>query len=320
MQRVGITGAGGFVGRHITASFLKEGYEVNAYVRRKSSLDFLNEPEQLRIFEGDILNRAALEEFVQSSDVIVHLAAATGGSFEEFRRTTVDGSALLLELAEKHGTKKIICLSSVSILDAYGVPDRTVLDENSRLEPRPELRGAYAHTKLLEDRLFASRISSSALDIVILRAGLIYAANMSSPLLGCGIIRNGWCIVPGYERKHIPFVHVDDLFEALKKAAEKKLSGTYTIVSPDQPEVCEALELYNRISKNPLKVLAVPRSLFSPLKFFKNSRLPYLILRTQNDVRYSPEAARRDLEWTPRVSFEEAMKQAVDFKIGRAHV
>jgi len=75
-----ITGAGGFVGKHLLAILDASKYQTIYCLTRKRENVRLPEPEQenIEVIEGDLLNSASYEQVLKEVDTVIHMAAATG--------------------------------------------------------------------------------------------------------------------------------------------------------------------------------------------------------------------------------------------------
>ena len=88
-MRVLVTGATGFLGRHIVERLVTEGVEVVALVRRPILLDDWFQ-ENVECVIGDIRNKEALPEALKDVDVVVHAAITFAGDWNNFYK--VNGS------------------------------------------------------------------------------------------------------------------------------------------------------------------------------------------------------------------------------------
>ena len=74
-----VTGAGGFIGSHLTERLLDMGSKVTAFLRYNSRSDFgfLNkvEHDNLEILQGDLRDQHSVLEAVRDKDLIFHLGA-----------------------------------------------------------------------------------------------------------------------------------------------------------------------------------------------------------------------------------------------------
>ena len=71
-----VTGAGGFIGKDLTARLLGHGFHVRAMVRSATGSSLFPRHEQLQIVHADMRDQSSLERAVQGCTAVVHLAAA----------------------------------------------------------------------------------------------------------------------------------------------------------------------------------------------------------------------------------------------------
>ncbi len=321
MKKIGITGATGFIGKHFSELLLKDGYDVIAYARNPERLNFLGNPKNLKIVVGRMEDEKNLEAFIASCDAIVHLAAGTKGTWENYHAATVQGTELLLKLAEKHPLQKLIIMSSIGDYDIMRLK-RNIADENSPLETQPALRGDYAHSKVLAEHVILKKMELGTVPIILLRTGLVYARNFKAPLMGAGFIRGKRGIGLGIGGKRMPFVHVNDLYDAVRLALRNTIiNTTYNVVSDEQPKIRTIVRLYNKYSPAPVKIVFIPKLFFFLNHLLENilskksrlGRYNFLLCRTQKNIYYSAEKIKKELGWQPKISFEETMKEMMDF-------
>src|ERR1700694_6097396 len=92
-----VTGANGFLGRHVVGALLARGIQVRAMVRPAVRLEALGWPSSVEIFRADLRTSRELKSAFDGIDVLLHLAAVvTGGEDAQFA-ATVAGTELLLE-------------------------------------------------------------------------------------------------------------------------------------------------------------------------------------------------------------------------------
>ncbi len=100
MNRIGITGSHGFIGKHIVSA-LRD--------KRNVRLSFFDRPQ------NDLLNPGEnLEKFVKNKDVIIHTAAVNRGSDAEIIAGSVAATYNLISAMKKYRSRaKLIFLSSI---------------------------------------------------------------------------------------------------------------------------------------------------------------------------------------------------------------
>ena len=101
-----VTGAGGFVGRHVVAALRADGREVRELVRdaRKASGPAAT---------GDVTDPVSLRAAVAGCDTVVHLVAIRQGRPEQFQRVMIDGTRNLLAAAKEAGVKRFVHMSAL---------------------------------------------------------------------------------------------------------------------------------------------------------------------------------------------------------------
>jgi len=133
-MRIAITGATGFLGRHLVERLHKDPMVERVVVlsrdehKVKALADKYPEPHRLRWFVGDIRDRGRLEHAFRNTDVVIHAAAlkrvdAVVNDSLELQKTNVDGTVNVLQAALECGVRKVMLISSdkaVQPTNAYG--------------------------------------------------------------------------------------------------------------------------------------------------------------------------------------------------------
>ena len=83
-----VTGANGFLGRHVVCALLARGIEVRAMVRPAARLEGLDWPSSVEVFRADLRTTRDLPRAFEGVDVLLHLAAVvSGGEDAQFAGT-----------------------------------------------------------------------------------------------------------------------------------------------------------------------------------------------------------------------------------------
>jgi GlcNAc-P-P-Und epimerase len=133
-----VTGGAGFIGRRLGTALRQRGY----FVRSLDATQSVPDTSADEWVNAHICDKAAVEQAVRGTDVVLHLAAKHrffGVSPEEFRQVNVDGTKVLVDAARKTGVRDIVFFSSVAV---YGDCDSATHED---LECRPE--NPYGRTK-----------------------------------------------------------------------------------------------------------------------------------------------------------------------------
>lgn len=147
---IALTGATGFVGRHIVRQLRQQNHRLRCLVREESDVAHLGAPD-IELVQGDLHDRGSLARLTRGATAVVHAAAwrgdGTGRSFGaigedhpfEHLEKNVMGSLALLELAREHA-RQFVFVSSGAV---YGNPPGNVpLDEDYPRSP-DNAYGAY---------------------------------------------------------------------------------------------------------------------------------------------------------------------------------
>ena len=161
-----VTGGLGYIGSHTTLVLHAAGWRPviidNLSNAKPSVLPRLNDlaGASLPFFKVDIRDRQGLTALFKEIpfDAVVHFAGlkAVGESVEKpalYHENNVGGSAVLLEVMEKHGVKRMVFSSSATV---YGSPERLPIDERHPLRPQ----SPYGENKRDVERLLAARAAT----------------------------------------------------------------------------------------------------------------------------------------------------------------
>jgi nucleoside-diphosphate-sugar epimerase len=149
----------------------------------------------------------------------------------------------------------------VSSLSVYGLsevtPDRTVT-EDMPIDPAPERRDTYSHTKIRQELALRAAMSRSPVETIVLRPGPLYGRGEGGLPARLGLVLPG-CLLRLGANAPVPLSHVDHCADAVQLAACSTSfpPGTYNVVDDEPPSVEEYLALYRR-HVSPLRVLPFP--------------------------------------------------------------
>jgi len=248
-----VTGAGGGLGSAIVERLLAEGKRVRLFVRRIPH----NIPANAEIVVGDLGDSEAIERAVSGVDMVVHAGAAMKGDWTEHERATVRGTEYLLAACKKQGVRKLVHISSLSVVEWAGANIGAPISEETPYEPKPEMRGAYTRAKLDAERLVV-QAAKDGLPVVILRPGQIFGRKL--PLLTPAVARKSgkkW-VVLGDARLTLPLVYIDDVVDAVMLAAEGDLQSGEIIQLVDPVSLTQA-DVLKMTQGEKAKVVRVPR-------------------------------------------------------------
>jgi nucleoside-diphosphate-sugar epimerase len=322
-----VTGAAGFLGSRLVAVLAELGCAVHALVRKTSRTETLSAPG-VTLFVGDVANASSLLPAFQGVDLVVHAAADTSGTEQGGKLSTVQGTANVLALSQRHQVKKLVHISSCNV---YGVADfgsGELVTEASSLEKSPEKRGPYTAAKLEAEGLVLKALEQESLPIVCLRPGTIYGPGgaLYTPMLGFSLYSRIFAVI-GDGSLVLPLVYVDNLVEAILCALTSEKDGVYNVVDPERVTKRQYMEgVIKELYPNALTLylpypllklaVAMQEMLLNALK-----RRPFLtsyrLISSQREVIYDVSKISRDLSWTPPVTVSAAYRNLISYERSR---
>ena len=175
MPKTLVTGAGGFIGSHLTGELVRQGEDVRAFVRynsrdEKGLLEDLPQEilSQIEIIPGDLKDPDGVRKAVRGCHKVFHLGALIAIPYSyvhpfDFIQTNVVGTANLLNACVENGALERIVHTSTS--EVYGTAQYVPIDEKHPLQAQ----SPYAASKIGADKLAESYFLSFNLPIVTLR-------------------------------------------------------------------------------------------------------------------------------------------------------
>ncbi|MGY4795464.1 NAD(P)-dependent oxidoreductase [Lysinibacillus fusiformis] len=150
-MKILILGASGRVGSHMVELALKDQHEVTLLVRNPDKIP--HHQQQLRVIQGDVLNKQDVEQAMVNVDVVVSALNTDGGD------TLSASLPLILEAMTKQQVKRIITIGTAGILQSRVTP--TILRYQSTESKRKSTVAAQEHQRVFE------QLQQSAMDWTI---------------------------------------------------------------------------------------------------------------------------------------------------------
>lgn len=221
MQKILVTGYGGFLGAEVTRQLLAAGYRVRGLARGTyPELQSLG----VEAICGDVSHRQTALSACAGCDAVVHTAAKAGvwGAWSEYYRINTLATSHLLEGAHQHGLAAFVYCSSPSVTFA-GTPQSGV-DESVSYPER--WLCAYPHSKALAEQSVLAAATVGRIRTCALRPHLVWGTG--DPHLFPRVIqraRQGRLRRVGSGTNLIDVVHVSGAARAHVQAVEKLLAG-----------------------------------------------------------------------------------------------
>jgi len=183
MKNILVTGAGGFIGSHLTELLVEKGYNIKAFVHYNSWnkwgwLDTSFVKNEVEIISGDIRDYDSVTAAMQGCDSVFHLAALIGIPYsyvspQAYIKTNTDGTYNILQSARQAGIEKIMVTSTS---ETYGTAQYVPIDEKHPMVGQ----SPYSATKIAADQLAISYYKSFDLPVKIVRPFNTYGPRQSA--------------------------------------------------------------------------------------------------------------------------------------------
>jgi len=173
-KRVLITGAGGFIGSHLTEVLVEIGADVTAFVRYNSRNDWgmlegkaQHRPHNLRVISGDVTDSVFVRNAVKDKEIVFHLAALIGIPYsyaapESYINTNMKGTLNVMQACLDADVERVVHTSTSEV---YGTAQYTPIDEKHPLQGQ----SPYSASKIGADKIAESFHCSFDLPVVTIR-------------------------------------------------------------------------------------------------------------------------------------------------------
>ena len=326
-MRVLVTGAGGFLGRHVVAALLRHGHQVHALIRPSTPIDGLDWPDRVEVVRADLRAPGSLTSAFEGVDVLVHLAARVKGNETAQMSDTVVGTERLLAAMAQSATRRLVLASSFSVYDWTAV--RGTLDEESPLESNLYRRDGYAIAKTWQERVVRRMSLEHHWDLTVLRPGFIWGRDHEY-LAGLGQKVGRWHLVFGPSTR-LPLTHVENCADCFAAAVEnpRAVGETFNVIDGHDISAWRYLGEYLRRTETRGYRIPIPYLLamvgprlaeWANRGFFGGrAKLPGLLVPCRFQARFKPiRFSTRKLQdvlgWHPPLDLADCLRQTYDPK------
>ena len=311
MAKILVTGAGGFIGSHLTEELVRQGEEVRALVRynsrdEKGLLEDLPKDiqNQIEVIPGDLKDPDGVKKALKGCSKVFHLGALIAIPYSyihpfDFIQTNVVGTAHLLNACLEEGTLERVIHTSTS--EVYGTAQYIPIDEKHPLQAQ----SPYAASKIAADKLAESYYLSFGLPIATLRPFNTFGTRQSLRAIIPTIISQAIGdkkIRLGNTRPRRDFLFVKDTvrgfiqFGKCEGAVGKVVNiGTGTDISIEEL-VMKILGLMGKQGKIEVEDRRIRPEKSEVMQLLSDTRL-----------------AQKLFQWAPRYTLEDGLKETIEW-------
>ena len=305
-----VTGAGGFIGSHLTEHLMDLNANVNAFVRYNSRNDWgllellpKDKLDEIEVIMGDLKDADAVRHAAKNIDIIFHLGSLIAIPYSylhprETIETNILGALNVLTAAKENYIEKVVHTSTSEV---YGTAKYVPIDENHPLQGQ----SPYSASKIGADKIAESFYRSFGLPVAIIRPFNTYGERQSAraviPTIITQTLTKGKIFL-GSLHPTRDYTYVKDVVEGFIKVAESPKSVG---------------EVINIGSNFEISIGALANKIVSLIG--KNAEI------ITDSARVRPQdseverlwcdntKAKRLLGWEPKTPLEEGLKKAIEW-------
>jgi nucleoside-diphosphate-sugar epimerase len=307
-QKVLVTGGAGFLGINLIRYLHDRDYALVSL--DIADFDYPDMRDQITIVKGDIRNRHDVERAMEGVDFVVHTAAALPlYAPRDIYTTDVEGTRLLLQVAQERQVKRFVMISSTAV---YGIPDHHPLYETDRLEGV----GPYGQAKI-QAEMVCLEYRAKGMIVPIIRP----KSFIGPERLGVFALLYDWALdkrnfpMIGSGKNRYQLLDVEDLCEAINLTLtlpDDVVNDTFNVGAKEFTTMKEDYQVvldYAGFGKRIIGFPATPAIwALRLLEFLRVSPLYKWVYETASkDSFVSIEKAERQLGWKPKYSNKDAL-------------
>jgi len=323
-MRVLVSGAGGFLGKHIVARLLERGHVVRAIIRPGSPTPAWRS-DDVEILLADLRAKEGLMPAFKDIDVVIHAAASTSGGEDTQFSSTVVATENFLNAIKLSNVKRLVHISSFVVYDWDAA--KKIIDEKADIIKDIYDMGPYTISKNWQERIVRRYAENNSCKLTILRPGFIWGQDHTE-IAGMGRRFGRFYFMFGPFTR-LPLCHVVNCADCVVTAVENPaaIGEIFNVIDGDEIRVWRYVWEFARRSNKRGLLVPVPywlglgvaqlASLVSRALFGKKGKLPSLLVprrfRAQfKPIRFSNQKIRQTLEWARPLSFNECLGRSYE--------
>ncbi len=255
MKKILITGANGFIGKHlineVEGSIISIGLESSTIISKNDHFEY---------YQADVCNPEKMNALLKGVDVCVNLAAVISQE-EAMEEVNVNGVKNLVQACLKQGVSTFIQLSSVGVFGVGCNHKATRVIEDYKCMPQ----NTYEKTKYKAERYIIETLEDSDMDYAILRPTNVFGPQhpWDQLLKMCNFINKNHYILFGRKAK-VNYLYVKDLVKVINffisNEAKERVFNIGSSMDFEQFVDMVSTALQTRVRK-----IRVADSLYSPI-------------------------------------------------------
>ena len=325
-----VTGATGFLGRHLMQRLQAENKRCRLLVRQPKLV-----PERLRgpgisLIEGDLSDEEAIRKAVRGVKTVIHMATGGGDSWAEVEASMIGGAERIAKACVDEKVPHLIFTSTIACL-YLGDSSAAPVTEQTEIDPQAKGRALYARGKIACEKRLQQIAYEKGLAVTILRPGVVVGEGGLVQHSGVGLwTRDSQCFGWGFGNNDLPFVLASDVADAIVRVASRPpKSAVYNLVGDAKMTAREWVETLRRRCGRDFQFHGQPLWWFQTIEIFKwlvkvairrpNVTFPsYRDLKTRALVRrFDNSLPKKELGWEPVADVQKFIELAIGWYVKR---
>jgi 2-alkyl-3-oxoalkanoate reductase len=321
LKKVLVTGASGFIGRHLVRANISKGNEVRALVLSGDQGEDYLKALGVEICHGDICDYESVRKAVAGCDIIFHCAAVVTDWAPKklFKEVTVGGTENICKAAVEAGVSRVVDMSTN---DVFGTDESRVLDESL---PASYWGEPYPDSKIDSEKILWSYYKEKGLPVTMVYACWVFGDGDQTfvPLLADAIVKKDLI----FWRKDVLVwpTYIDNLVDLLMLISEdpRAVGNGYLVhdgESTTLQEFCDGIakELNVPPIRTYIPYFAAMSAAFVMELVWRLLRLKtrpllttYTVKNLGSRLKFSIAKAEKELGWRPAVTYQQGFERTM---------
>lgn len=307
-MKILITGATGFVGRHLVKSLKNQGVELTL-VARSSHINQSN----IRYLYSDLNTNFDWQSSLTDCDIVIHLAGRAhvmkeeaGNPYQAYAEINIEATKRLAEQAALYGVKRFIFLSSVKVNGE--ITDSVAFTETDIPQPEDD----YGKTKYEAEKALSVIAKETGMEVVIIRPPLVYGTGVKANFKN--LIKLSHLSIPlpfGAIHNKRSLIYIENLIDFIVLCTHHPKAANETFLISDDADVSttQLIKYIREANGQKSWLLPVPKSWLTCV--FKLIGKSSLSDRLCGNLQVDITKAKTLLNWKPPYSVKEGIARTV---------